>query len=416
MGYHPNSGQGGGGNLEVEDDSVSVTTAAQKLNFKGSGCVITEIEDDEIEITIAGGGSTAWGDITGSVPNQTDLQADLDGKANSSHNHAASGVNSGTFANARISQSSVTQHQAALSITEAQVSDLQSYSLSSHNHSGVYEPANATILKNADIGSTVQGYTAVLQNTTASFTTADETKLDGIEANATADQTGAQIKSAYEGEANTNAFTDSEQSKLSGIEANADVTDAVNVAAAGALMNKADVEAVLTGEISSHTHAGGGGGATPVHTLYFEGTLTSAVDTNDNIALPWNDATEHADITHTDGDSVISFDVAGEYDFYFNAEVTNGAANNRQTWALDLRHRDSGDVEKFTYTVASGSYIRDDASSYDSGLCAGHFNLVVEANDDITFLNRVLDTQTAAGVNNLDTSATYLRIFRKTYT
>ena len=31
---------------------------------------------------------------------------------------------------------------------------------SSHNHSGVYEPADATILKDADIGSTVQGYDA----------------------------------------------------------------------------------------------------------------------------------------------------------------------------------------------------------------------------------------------------------------
>jgi hypothetical protein len=42
------------------------------------------------------------------------------------------------------------------------------------------EPADATILKDADIGVTVQGYSAVLAGTTASFTTADETKLDGI--------------------------------------------------------------------------------------------------------------------------------------------------------------------------------------------------------------------------------------------
>ena len=46
------------------------------------------------------------------------------------------------------------------------------------------EPADATILKDADIGVTVQGYSAVLAGTTASFTTADETKLDGIEAGA----------------------------------------------------------------------------------------------------------------------------------------------------------------------------------------------------------------------------------------
>jgi hypothetical protein len=75
-----------------------------------------------------------------------------------------------------------------------------------------------------------------LDATTASYTTAEETKLSGIESGATADQTGAEIKAAYEAEADTNAFTDVEKSKLSGIEANADVTDATNVAAAGAVI------------------------------------------------------------------------------------------------------------------------------------------------------------------------------------
>ena len=64
----------------------------------------------------------------------------------------------------------------------------------------------------------------------------DGTKLDGIEANATADQTGAEIKTAYEAEADTNAFTDALLTKLNGIETAADVTDATNVAAAGALI------------------------------------------------------------------------------------------------------------------------------------------------------------------------------------
>ena len=62
------------------------------------------------------------------------------------------------------------------------------------------EPADGTILKDADIGVTVQAWDAVLDATTASFTTADETKLDGIEALA-------------------------------------DVTDTTNVTAAGALMD-----------------------------------------------------------------------------------------------------------------------------------------------------------------------------------
>ena len=65
----------------------------------------------------------------------------------------------------------------------------------------------------------------------------DGSKLDGIESSATADQTGAEIKTAYELEADTNAYDDAAVSKLAGIEALADVTDTANVTSAGALMD-----------------------------------------------------------------------------------------------------------------------------------------------------------------------------------
>lgn len=102
-----------------------------------------------------------------------------------------------------LSQFGITATAAELNHTDGVTSNIQTQlngkAASGHNHAGVYEPADATILKDADIGTNVQGYSAVLQNTTASFTTADESKLDGIEAGA-------------------------------------DVTDAANVSAAGALM------------------------------------------------------------------------------------------------------------------------------------------------------------------------------------
>ena len=60
---------------------------------------------------------------------------------------------------------------------------------------------------------------------TNAFTDAQFTKLAGIETNATADQTGAQIKTAYEAE--TNAFTDSQFTKLAGISSGADVSATV---------------------------------------------------------------------------------------------------------------------------------------------------------------------------------------------
>ena len=69
------------------------------------------------------------------------------------------------------------------------------------------------------IGVTVQGYTTVLNNTTASYTTTEETKLSNIETAATADQTNLEIKTAYELNSDTNAFTDALDTKLSNLEA-----------------------------------------------------------------------------------------------------------------------------------------------------------------------------------------------------
>ena len=62
---------------------------------------------------------------------------------------------------------------------------------------------------------------AATTSAAGSMSAADKTKLDGIEASATADQTGAEIKAAYEAESNTNAFTDAEKTKLAGIETSA---------------------------------------------------------------------------------------------------------------------------------------------------------------------------------------------------
>ena len=76
----------------------------------------------------------------------------------------------------------------------------------------------------------------------------DGTKLDGIEAGATADQTNAEIRAAVEAATDSNVFTDADHSKLNGIEASADVTDTANVTAAGALMDSevdADIKTLV---------------------------------------------------------------------------------------------------------------------------------------------------------------------------
>ncbi len=72
----------------------------------------------------------------------------------------------------------------------------------------------------------------VASQTDENFTTADHSKLDGIEANATADQTNAEIRAAVEAATDSNVFTDADHTKLNAVEASADVTDTTNVVAA----------------------------------------------------------------------------------------------------------------------------------------------------------------------------------------
>jgi hypothetical protein len=100
---------------------------------------------------IVGAATTSvWGGVSGTLSNQTDLQSALNlkltitdvnslvklnaliadatlddsGDSRPPLDHDANKVTTGTFADARISEASVTQHQAALSITESQISDL----------------------------------------------------------------------------------------------------------------------------------------------------------------------------------------------------------------------------------------------------------------------------------------------------
>lgn len=109
-----------------------------------------------------------------------------------------------------------------------------------------------------------QPLAAVLTNTTASFTTADESKLDGIETAATADQTAGEIKTAYESNADTNAYDDAAVSKLAGIEtgATADQSAAdVSIVDTGALYTATNVEAALA-EVKGIADSAAGGGIT----------------------------------------------------------------------------------------------------------------------------------------------------------
>ncbi len=107
-----------GGSLRRMDISVLQTYMQASLNFSVGA-------DDKVSNVLF---NTGTGVLTLNRSTSSDLSVDLDGRyALSSHNHAASNVTSGTFANARISKGNVTQHQAALSIGWSQITGKPSF-------------------------------------------------------------------------------------------------------------------------------------------------------------------------------------------------------------------------------------------------------------------------------------------------
>src|SRR3990172_3147516 len=76
--------------------------------------------------TSGGAGPVFWGDITGTLGSQTDLNAALTGKAPVTHAHAAADVTGTAVLN-----------------NDARLTDARTPL--SHTHTGVYEPANANI-------------------------------------------------------------------------------------------------------------------------------------------------------------------------------------------------------------------------------------------------------------------------------
>jgi hypothetical protein len=127
--------------------------------------------------------------------------------------------------------------------------------------------------------------------TQINFTSADNTKLDGIEASAdVTDATnvaaaGALMDSELAGlaavKATTGTFLTADQTKLDAIEASADVTDTTNVTAAGALMdsevtNLAAVKAFATSDYATAAQGTTADAALPKA----GGAMTGAITTN----------------------------------------------------------------------------------------------------------------------------------------
>ena len=201
---------------------------------------------------LTGGGTT--GDVTvnviggtGITANANDIAIDstvttLTGSQTLTNKTLTSPVlNTGVSGTAILDEDNMSSNSATQLATQQSIKAYVDGQISSNatTNEEIQDVAGGMVTGNTATGITVTYQDAdgtidfvVASQTDENFTTADHSKLDGIEANATADQTDAEIRAAVEAATDSNVFTDADHTKLNAIEASADVTDTTNVVAA----------------------------------------------------------------------------------------------------------------------------------------------------------------------------------------
>ena len=200
----------------------------------------------------------------------------------------------------------------------------------------------------------------------------DGTKLDGIEASATADQSNAEIRTAVEAASDSNVFTDADHSKLNAIEASADVTDTANVTAAGALM---DSELTAIASVKALNQ----GVATGDSPTFVDVTATS-LDISGNIDV---DGVTNLDVVDIDGavDMASTLQVDGAATFTTEITANGGIAlgdNDKATFGA------GDDLE--IYHDGNNSYIKDGGTG-DLRIWADSPNIATANGNKIFFGN-----------------------------
>jgi hypothetical protein len=206
--------------FNTTSDEMKVYDGSQWLNAYASLSGALLATNNLSDLTNAATARTNLGLGTAATTASTDYATAAQGALADSAVQPADNVSdltndAGYITDYTVTEGDVTAHQAALSITESQISDLGSYITGNQtitlsgdvSGSGttsisvtVADDSHNHVISNVDGLQTAldgkQPLSTVLTNTTASFTTADETKLDGIESGATADQSAAEILTA----------------------------------------------------------------------------------------------------------------------------------------------------------------------------------------------------------------------------
>lgn len=191
--------------------------------------------------------------------------------ATASHTHSTADITSGTFADARIAESNVTQHQAALSITESQISDLGPYgtvtSVAISGSDGLTVDSGSPITTSGTIALSLGDITPNSVSTTAGV---DANRFNHIT------ESGAYLDLAF------NETWGADTCKLVSASGMAFLTDSGNVNSIGWTWRHGDGDVDLGTEVMALSQAGvltlsalGTGGAAEMVTVDSSGVISS---------------------------------------------------------------------------------------------------------------------------------------------
>ena len=457
------TGGGAGDFIDLVDVPSTYTGQASKF-------VKVKATEDGLEFVAGSGSAVAWGDITGTLSNQTDLQTALDGKVD--ENAAITGATKTKVtydakglvtAGADATTADIADSTDKRYVTDAQLTvigntsgtntgdqnlsglvpytgatanvDLGTYDLitdtiTSKSSAGLIIEANGGgdvlhIGNGGGVNATAYGgwnFDGATANTIASFgasktlsslataTYPDLTELSYVKGVTSALQTQLNGKQPLATVlTNTTAsFTTALETKLNGIEAGADVTDATNVAAAGAVMTSSlgtGVAASLAVNLgAANTIATVNAGGTALNYLYAINQNIQTVDsptfagvTLSAAALPsTNDAAALGSASLSWSDLFLA---SGGVINWNNGGVTLAEASGSLQLDKNFDIRQTEDTvwnESFSTGVYSGIRIRNDSTTVGSA-------------SGITFWNRTTSVATGgimqvlAGANDADT-------------
>jgi len=191
---------------------------------------------------------------------------------------------------------------------------------------------------------TVTGNIAVSGTVDGRDVAADGTKLDGIESGATADQTNAEIKTAYEANSNTNEFSDAEQTKLAGIET-----------AATADQTAAEIKTLLAADKITDAHITTG---TLDNRYYTETELNAGQLDNRYYTEAELNGGQLNTLYFTEAEITGG---AADGRYYTETELNNGQLDNRYFTETELTGG-ALDGRYYTETEAEALFLRQDSS------------------------------------------------------